>query len=146
MKERFKDNLGKPFFQLGIILVLLVFLASVMQFSMTEEQRALSPNTAWEVMASCVLFFSLVNAVFSLQTKARANYWRNSIFSFIALLLLGSGIAWLFTGVSLRDAGSIGWILFVFSFGYLIFLSIANIMRFVMELAQKQDKRLRGED
>jgi hypothetical protein len=62
------------------------------------------------------------------------------------LLLIGGGMAWGFSGVALQEAGSISWILFVFSFGYLVFLSIVNLMRFVVELAQKQDKGLRGEE
>ncbi len=146
MKEFIKGNLTKPIFQLASILVLFVLLVGLLYIAMSEEERALSPNTAWEIMASCVLFFSLVNCVFSLQSKSVTTYWRDSIFSFMGLLVIGGALAWLFSGVSLKDAGSISWILFVFSFGYLIFLSIANIMKFVVELAQKQDKRLRGEE
>lgn len=146
MKEFIKENLTKPVFQLAIILVIMVLLTGIIHYTMSPEQRELSPNSAWEIMASCVLFFGLVNCVFSLQAKTLVTYWRNSIFSFIGLLLIGGGLAWLISGVPLNEAGSISWILFVFSFGYLVFLSIVNIMRFVVDLAQKQDKRLRGEE
>ncbi len=146
MKDFFKNNLSKPVFQLAMILVLMLVLTAIIQLSMTEEQQQLSPNTAWEIMASCVLFFALVNCVFSLQAKVLLNYWRNSIFAFVGLLAIGGGLAYLISGVSLENAGSIKWILFVFSLGYLVFLSIVNLMRFVVELAQRQDKRLRGEE
>jgi hypothetical protein len=146
MKDFLKENITKPVFQLAAILLVMVVLSGIIHLSMSVEMRELNPNSAWEIMASCVLFFSLVNCVFSLQTTGRTTYWRNSIFSFMGLLLIGGGLAWVFTGVPLMEAGSISWILFVFSFGYLIFLSIANIMRFVVELAQRQDSRLRGEE
>lgn len=144
MKDFIKNQLIKPVYQLASILALMVLLSGIINMTTTDNYKELYPNGAWEIMAACVLFFALVNCVFSLQTKNMATYWRNSIFSFIGLLVIGSGVAWMFTGVTVWEAGSISWILFVFSFGYLIFLSIANIMRFVVELAQKQDSRLRG--
>ena len=146
MKEFFKQNLSKPVFQLALILVIMVILTGIIHYTMSPMQRENTPNSPWEIMASCVLFFALVNCVFSLQAKSLLIYWRNSIFSFAGLLFLGGGLAWLFSGVPIKEAGSISWILFVFSFGYLIFLSIVNIMRFVVELAQRQDKRLTGEE
>jgi len=146
MKDFLKNQLVKPVYQLGIIMLLMVVLTGIIELATTDSYKDLYPNGAWEIMAACVLFFALVNCVFSLQTTNRQYYWRDSIFSFMALLVLGCLLAWAFTGVTVREAGSISWILFVFSFGYLIFLSIVNVMRFVVELAQRQDSRLRGEE
>ena len=146
MKELLLTQRTNPIFQVGLILILMILFMGIYQLSLSEAAKLDNPAGAWELMAAFVLFYALVNCVFSLQTPNQMIYWRNSIFSFAGLLLLGGGICYLFTGISLQNAGSIRWILFVFSFGYLIFLSIANLMRFIVELAQKQDSKLRGED
>ncbi len=144
MLEFLKRHRTNPILQLGLILLLMLVFMTIAQLTNIETSQY---NTgAWEVMAAFVLFYTLVNCVFSLQSKDIMTYFRNSVFCFIGLLVLGSGLAYLFSGVSLNEAGSMKWILMVFSIGYLVFLSIVNLMRFIVELAQRQDKRLRGEE
>jgi len=73
-------------------------------------------------------------------------YWLHSIISFVILLVVGGLMAWAISGVSINNAGSVRWIYVVFTFGYLVFLSIVNFMKFLVKLAQRQDKRMRGEN
>jgi len=146
MLERIKANKANPIFQVILILILMALFMGINKLSQSPETELLNPTGAWEIMASFVLFFALVNCVFSLQSDTKITYWRNSIFSFFGLLVIGGGLAYLYSGVTLGEAGSMSWILFIFSFSYLIFLSIVNLMRFIVELAQKQDRKLRGED
>lgn len=44
------------------------------------------------------------------------------------------------------EAGSFRWLYIVFALTYLVFISIVNMMRKIMEIAKKQDARLRGEE
>ena len=145
MLKFLKANGTNPFIQVAGILVLMIFLM-IIGIATSGSEISVNPTGAWEVMAACVLFYTLVNCVFSLQSKDIMTYFRNSILSFIALLGIGGFMAYGFSGLAIDEAGSIKWILMVFCIGYLVFLSIVNLMKFIVDLAQKQDSRLRGED
>ena len=100
----------------------------------------------WEVSFSILLAFMLFNSVLSIPYNNRAEYFRNSIFSFLAVAGVGGILAHYVSGVSMDAAGSFRWLYIVFTFTYLVFISIVNLMRVIMEIAKRQDARLRGED
>jgi len=102
-------------------------------------------HQAWTVSASMVLMFAVCNSVLSLGADNVTPYWNKSIYSFVILCVVGGLMAWYFSGLSIYEAKSFKWIYVVFTFGYLLFLSIVTLMRKIVMIAQKQDKRLRGE-
>lgn len=99
----------------------------------------------WEMAFSGILFFALFNAIFSLSAKDPNKYWMHSIFSFIGLVIAVSVVAWLLSGLTMDEAGSFRWILIIFTFSYLLILSIVQAMRKIVGIAQKQDDRLHGD-
>ena len=105
----------------------------------------LPEHQAWTVSASMVLMFAVSNSVLSLGADDINSYWNKSILSFVMVCVIGGLIAWAVSGQTITEAKSFKWIYIVFSFGYLFFLSIVSLMRKVVMIAQKQDKRLRGE-
>jgi hypothetical protein len=105
----------------------------------------LGDHQPWTVAASMVLMFAVTNSVLSLGADDINKYWNKSIYSYIALVVIGGLMAWLFSGLSLYEAKSFKWIYIVFTFGYLAFLSIVTFMRKIVIIAQREDKRLRGE-
>ena len=54
-------------------------------------------------------------------------------------------MSWAFSGLTIDEAGSFRWLYVVFTMGYIILLAIVRSMRRIVAMAQKQDKRLRGE-
>ncbi len=48
-------------------------------------------------------------------------------------------MAYLFSSLSLNEAGSYRWIFTVLSFGYLVFLSILGFVKRIVEFAEKED-------
>ncbi len=102
----------------------------------------ISPIIFWVVWATFLLCFALFNSVLSLNTKLDMNqYWFKSTSIYTALVLSIGALAWLFSGLSLKEAGSFQFIFIVITFGYLLFLSMARFMRKIVELAQKEDNR-----
>jgi hypothetical protein len=99
----------------------------------------------WEMAFSGILFFALFNAIFSLSSKDPNKYWMHSIFSFVGLVIASSVLAWLLSGLTMDEAGSFRWILMIFTFSYLLILTIVRAMRKIVGIAQKQDARLHGE-
>lgn len=140
----FEKNIP-PLMQAGIVLVTaLVFMLcwkAAVHFGVDLRQR-----TPWLISSALMLFFGLFNSVFSLSAEKRFVYWRDSIYAYILLGVLGGLMAWGFSGLTIDEAGSFKWMYFIFTFSFIIFLTIINLMRKIVELAQKQDRRLRGEE
>ena len=100
----------------------------------------------WTVAASFTLLFAVGNSILSLGASDQNKYWGNSIVSYMAVVVGGGVIAWLFSGQNVYEAKSFRWIYIVFTFGYLLLLSMVRAMRKIVQIAQRQDARLRGEE
>ena len=134
-----------PFIQIGLILfVMLIWIGGGIGLSrlgiLTEN-----PHFPWLVSASMLLFFAIFNCAFSLNAPDVNRYWMHSIMSYVVLVIVAGGLAYLITGISIYEARSMKWMYFVFTFGYLVFLSIVNFMRIIVKLAQREDNSLRGD-
>ncbi len=140
----FNRNIS-PFIQAGFVFALiLVFL---LLGKLGELIGMGSDETyGWLVSCSMLLFFALFNAVLSISATNRNTYWLHSVLAYVGLAALGGCVAWLYDGLTMNEAGAIKWLYFVITFGWLLFLSIVRAMKRVVNLAIKQDKRLRGEE
>lgn len=99
----------------------------------------------WALTIGMVLLFAVFNTILSLGADNVTRYWSRSIYSFIGVCILGGLMAWAFSGMPISGNPSIKWLYFVMTFVYLLFLSIINIMRKLVGIAQRVDKDLRGE-
>ena len=100
---------------------------------------AVSNRFPWMTAAAFMLFFAMFNSVFSLSAKNMAKYWGRSIYSFLGLAVVSGLVAYLFSSLSINEAGSYRWIYFVLTFGYLVFLSMVTFMRKIVEFAQREE-------
>ena len=145
-KDSLFDKEISPFIQLGIIMILSVVLMYVTTLAPTTPYSKTSGLGPWVILCGLTLFYTVFNAVIGLASKKPNTYYLQSIISYVILLIVGSVFAFYVSGIPLREAGSVRCIFIVLTIGYLVFLSIANLMKFFVQLAQRQDKRLRGED
>lgn len=135
-----------PFYQAGFALILNLVGILIVKAGYTADTMVQEGVVLWEVSLTILLCFMLFNSVFSIAYKNTSQYFRDSVISFIALAGLGGVMAHYISGVSMDHAGSFRWMYIVFTFTYLVFISIVNFMRKIMEIAHKQDARLRGEE
>lgn len=127
---------------LAIALVVIVFLILV---KMGRSENA-NPRLFWEIAASGLLFFAIMNSVLSIAYEDQNFYWLYSIMGFGGLIVSCGGLAFLFSGITIDEAGSFRWIFLVFTMGYIILLAIVRTMKKIITIAQREDKRLRGEE
>jgi len=99
----------------------------------------MSNRFPWMIAAAFLLFFAMLNSVFSLSSKSMMRYWGRSVYCFMGLAVLSGLTAWLFSGLTIGEAGSYRWIFIVVTIGYLIFLSIVTFMRNIVDFAQKEE-------
>lgn len=135
-----------PFKQGGAVLVgMLVFMVIATLLNKTGLMD-IDPNTPWLIACSMSFFFAIGNSILSLAADDPNSYWWQSILSFVLLAVLGGTAAYFLSGLSIDEAGSFRWLFFVFAFGHVLFLAIVRTIKRIVKLAQKEDKRLRGED
>jgi hypothetical protein len=142
----FFENEISPIAQVGATLVGILFFSLVLWILRLTGLAEMATYHFWTISASMTLLYAVGNSVLSLASSDENKYWGQSIFGFAVVAVVGGLIAYLFSGLGIFDAKSYSWIYFVFTFVYLLFLSIVRIMRKIVELVEKQDRRLRGEE
>lgn len=135
-----------PFLQVAGVLVLMLVITGITSLIPAPRYSSTAHIMPWVVLCGMILFFALANSILGFSATEPNKYWFQSILSFAFLLVVGGLIAWAISGVSIFKAGSVRWLYIVMTFGYLVFLSIVNLIKFFVHLAQRHDKRLRGED
>lgn len=136
------DRIKNPVYQ-GITVALMalgfMILLKLLKISnLTEVDERLH----WVISGAMMLFFALMNSVLSLQFTGDMNqYWFQATLSYLGTAVVSSLLAYLFSQMTIDEAGTFKWIYFVLTFGYLLFLSIMRFMRKVVQLAQREDDR-----
>lgn len=141
----FEKNIS-PYIQVGVALAACLVFNLVGWMLSSSGAVELADTFPWQVVLSFLLCFAIFNSLLGLGAKEGSHYYFKSLFSFVGLAAIGGYMAYLFSGLSMSEAGAIKWMYFVFTFGYLVFVSIVQMMKFIVMLAQKQDKKLRGEE
>ena len=97
------------------------------------------PLFAWSIGAAFMLLFAMANSLASIKAASFVKYWSASIYSYLGLAL-GTGMtAWGFSGIPLNDAGSYRWIYIVITVGFLVFLSLVNILKRIVRFAEREE-------
>lgn len=94
---------------------------------------------AWSVAAALMLFYALFNSLMSLRADSFLKYWGRSMYSYLGLALCTGLAAWMFSGIPLREAGTYRWIYVVVTFGFLVFLSLVNFMKKIVQFAEREE-------
>lgn len=97
------------------------------------------PLFAWSIATAFMLLFALFNSLMSLRADSFARYWGRSMYAYIGLALCTGLAAWLFSGIPLREAGTYRWIYIVVTVGFLVFLSMINFMKKIVEFAEREE-------
>lgn len=144
-RQSFLDRMESPIYQATGILLLGILIVATAKLLDGLGAVDLAPRFPWLISASFLLLFALLNSILGLQAKEINQYWQYSVYSFIGFLFVSAGVAYLFSGIAIGDAASYKWIYFVLTIIYLVFISIVRLMRFIVYLAQKQEKNLHNE-
>ena len=136
---------AQPAFQAGLIFIFGAILALLDRGTNASGAGTSSQNSAWILLTACILFYALCSSIFSLKAIHPNRYWRDAILSFIGLMIVSALLATVISGQSIDEAGSFRWLFVVLAVGYLVFLSIVRLMKTIVDIAIRQDDKLRGE-
>ncbi|MFT4568329.1 MAG: hypothetical protein ACJA1A_002072 [Saprospiraceae bacterium] len=135
-----------PFVQVGAVLITITVFILVSSGAGAIGILDVDGGTPWLIAVSLTFFFTIGNSIMSLAADDQNKYFWQSILSYVLLAFLGGSIAYLASGESMDIYGSYRWLYVMFAIGHLFFLTIVRTMRKIVDIAKKQDNRLRGED
>lgn len=130
---------NNPIWQ-AVVVVVLVFIFSSLRWILGQPKEGLfDTRYPWIVGGSFLLFFCMVNCIFYLLTDSRTKFRLHSFYIFIVLTACIIGIATLFSGISIMEAGTFSWIFIVIGGCYLVFLTISGLVMFITLFAEKEE-------
>jgi hypothetical protein len=135
-----------PFVQLGLILGMVLLFQFLMFGINYVSKSTFELRTFYTIPLALILVYAVFNSVLSIAAVDQNRYWGKSILCYAILCIVGFSMAYFLSGINIDEAGAYRWMISVFSFGYLLFLSLISVMKRIVLLAQKQDKKMRGEE
>ena len=136
---QFFNKLDSPPIQALAILIAALFIMTIGWGFTASGIMAFEPLFAWSIGAALMLFYALMNSLLSIRAESFVKYWGASIYSYLALAFCTSMAAWGFSGIPLREAGSYRWIYIVVTIGFIVFLSMVNMMKIIVKFAEKEE-------
>lgn len=134
-----------PLVQAGCIIACIILFSLIGRGTELIGLTREDPIFPWIIAVTFLLFFAIGNSVMGIAYKNQGKYAYYSMIGFGFVALAGGTFAYFMSGVPLSEAKSIKWIYIVFSMGYVLFFTMIRAMRRIVQIAQKQDSRLRGE-
>lgn len=139
MVNIFKNNLKDPIIQGAIVLagIAIVMLTAfiISKFSL----NLITLRFYWLTTTAFLLFFAVFNSVSSLASNDGVKFWGRSMYSYMGLAICSGILAWLFSGISIFDAGSYSWLFKVVTFVYIVFMTLVRSMKTIVEFAQREE-------
>jgi len=128
-----------PILQAGVALASILIFIGVAKLIDLTGLMEVEANFPWLTAAAFLLLFALFNSISFLSSKNTLKYWGRSMYSFMGLALGAGTIAWITSQVPISEAGSYWWIFIVVAVSYVVFLTIMNLMKRIVEFAQKEE-------
>lgn len=137
--EQFMQYVYNPIYQAGLFLLAGILVTASAKVIALAGVTEVSERFPWLSAASFLLMFAIFNSLSSLAIKESNRYWGRAIMSFMGLAAVSGFVAYLFSGLSIWEAGSYSWIYVVLSVGYLVFLGMMSFMKAVVQFAQREE-------
>jgi MFS family permease len=131
-------NLKNPFVQISSILLAMLII-NLINAGLQSVGFGDDKSFPWTLVFTFLFFYSVSNAIVSLSAENREQYLGRSIVSYLILAVVGGLMAWLFSGMGMEEAGSFRWLYKVFTFGYLLILTMILAIGKIVEYAQKEE-------
>jgi hypothetical protein len=137
---------SKPYYQATLIAGMII-LFTLFDFILPHPDSIFEVNAGpWIVATAMILCYVILNTLVALRVEPIIPYVIVSVILFFALLAFSYLWCYMLSGKHIDDVGSFRWLWFVLALVYMVFFAIARSMKRIVDIANKQDKRLRGEE
>jgi hypothetical protein len=129
-----------PFVLAALILVGTIVLMMLEKVAESSGLTAYDPERTWTIATSLLLLFAVFVSVMLLNTEKRLqSYWNQSMIAFMGLAMANAFLATAISGKSISEAGSFKFLYLVVTIGFLVFISIVNIARKIVNFAEREE-------
>ena len=136
----------KPLNQAALI-VCMTIVFSLIDYVLPHHNDLFEADSgSWIVGTAMIFCFIIINSVVALKSEPILPYWSKSLLIFVGLLVFTYAWCYMLTGKQIDDVGSFRWLWIVLSMVYIVFFIIARTMKRIVDIANEQDKKLRGEE
>ena len=135
----FFDKLDRPPIQAAVVFAASLLIMSIGWLFTASHIYMMDRLFAWSIGSAFMLFYAMMCSLLSFRAVSFIKYWGISIYSYLALGFGTSMSAWGFSGIPLREAGSYRWIYIVVTVGFLVFLTIVNLLKIIVRFAEKAE-------
>jgi len=137
---------SKPLYQ-ALLVVAMIIVFSLIDKLMPHHSGLFEVNSgSWIVATAMILCYIILNSVVALKTEPIIPYWSKSVMFYIALLVFSYGWSYMLSGKGIDEVGSFRWLWLVLTLVYMVFFAIARSVKRIVDIAIKQDDKLRGEE
>lgn len=133
------QRLKNPFIQAAAVIAINFVVTAIGQAAGGVGVASSIERFPWLSAASFLLLFAVFNSIISLLEDDTNKYWGRSITSFMLVAVIGGGTAYLFSGLTIWEAGSYSWIYVVVAIGYLVFLGMVMMIKNIVAFAQREE-------
>ncbi|HJW30969.1 MAG TPA: hypothetical protein VJ508_17180 [Saprospiraceae bacterium] len=137
---------SKPLYQVLLVATMTIVFTLVDKLFPHDTILLDAGSGTWVVATAMVLCYIILNSVVALRIEPILPYWSKSVTIYIGFLVFTYAWCYLLTGKQIDDVGSFRWLWLVLTLAYMVFFVIARSMKRIVDLAIKQDEKMRGED
>ncbi len=137
----FMEKTQNPIIQSVVVVIGVLIMMLIAKLIILAGSVVMGNRVFWIIAGTAILFFGIFNSIISLSVKDMNQYWTRSTLCYTALMVSSGFFAYVFSSMTITEAGSFKWIFMVLTFGYLFFLSVMRFMRKIVQIAQKEDDR-----
>lgn len=130
----------------ALLAAALILILTLFDLMMPHQNNLLEAHSgSWIVATAMVLCYVILNALVALKVEQVVPYWSQSVMYYLGLLAFTYGWCFLLSGKQIDEVGSFRWLWFVLTMVYMVFFVIARSIKRIIDIANRQDERLRGE-
>lgn len=132
-------NINKPYILAGILFLSALAMMLLALAVSAAHIMAMDPLFPWLVATSMLLLFAVSCSLLSLRADTFAKYWGLSVYSYVGLAFMNGTAARFVSGIPIAEAGTYKWIFIVVTIGFLVFLSLVNAVRGIVQFAEREE-------
>ena len=140
----FMDKTQNPIIQAVVVSIGVLVMMFIAKLIILAGSSVVGNRVFWIIAGSAILFFAIFNSIISLSVNDMNQYWTRSTLCYTGLMVSSGFFAYVFSSMTISEAGTFKWIFMVLTFGYLFFLSVMRFMRKIVQIAQKEDDKWMG--
>lgn len=144
--DKILTGLLSPVWQ-GALAAVLILVFGLVDLMMPHTDTFMEQGfTPWAIATAMILCFIILNTITVLRIGTDSTYWGRSAMVLIGLMIFSYLLCWALSGRHIDDVGSFRWLWFVLTLVWLVFFVIVRSIKRIVNIAIRQDERLRGEE